>query len=500
MAFCGNCGTQIEDGAAFCPNCGQKMENAAQPAGQAQPTQTASQQEQAAPQQEQTGTQQEQTAPQQGQYQTAPQQGQYQSAPQQGQTMQAAPQQGQWQAMPQQGQPVRQKTPMSPKAKKGIIAGIIAAVVLLIAVVAVVLLVNYQKKKVNVNEYISVEYTGCNTAGVAEVYLDEYEFEKAVIKAQGKKMKGLSDWDSLLSSNYDIYNLMDSIEFEVEPADGLSNGDEITVTIEYDKALAKKVGIRLITKEQKFTVEGLSEVEAIDPFEDVEVEFSGTAPYVYASYWNNSSNDYLMWLTYSFDKDSDLNVGDTVTLTVDATEEDALENGYTFTQTSKEYVVESADHYISSFDEVTEETLAGMQTEAFDIMDVYFAEQSEYISHTEYTYAGAYMLNIKESDGWEDDNRVYLIYKTTVTSLTNEFEPVEVFLPVGFYDVLESQDGTQDFHDYGYFEGYTDITYDDGWETLEGYTDGTVMYNELIGVEKTDYTYEVTEELQQFGN
>ena len=38
MAFCGNCGTKVEDGKKFCPECGAPMEgNAQQPQAQPQP-------------------------------------------------------------------------------------------------------------------------------------------------------------------------------------------------------------------------------------------------------------------------------------------------------------------------------------------------------------------------------------------------------------------------------------------------------------------------------
>lgn len=462
MLFCGNCGTQLSDGTAFCPNCGQRVENVVQQAQQP-----------------------------------------VQQQPVQQQPMQQQPMQ---QAMP----PKQPKQPMSPKTKKMILISVIAAVVLVVAIVAVLLIVRYQKKKVNVNDFISVEYYGCDTAGTAEVYLDEYEFEEAVLKAQGKKVKNTSsssDWDwndlnSILnasSGSSDIYNLMDSIEFKIEPNENLSNGDEITVTIEYDQKLAKKVGVRLITKEQKFTVEGLADVVEVDPFEDLEVSFEGTAPNVYV-YWYNASDDYyLSGLWFEVDKEDGLDVGDTVTITVDESEENALANGYRFTQTSKEYTVDSADHYLTSMADISEDTLADMQSEALDVLDVYFAEENEYITNSGFNYEGLYMLNRKDPDGWYDTNKVYLVYSSTVTSVEGDFEPTVVYFPVSFSDLLEDADGEQEFYSYNDIEGYTGLEYD-FWDEVEGYTDGATMFNELVVMNKVDYTYEVSEGLQQFGN
>lgn len=61
-------------------------------------------------------------------------------------------------------------------------------------------------------------------------------------------------------------------------------------------------------------------------------------------------------------------------------------------------------------------------------------------------------------------------------------------------------DGSQSFNTYGDIEGYTDLEYDDGWDNVEGYTDGAQMFNDLVVTQKVDYTYEVTDNLTQFGN
>ncbi|MEL7602442.1 MAG: zinc-ribbon domain-containing protein [Bacillota bacterium] len=73
MAFCGQCGAKIDDGARFCPSCGavQSSEGAVQP--EAAPQQTWQPTPQAAPQQD-TGYQQAQQGYQQGGYQQYQQQ------------------------------------------------------------------------------------------------------------------------------------------------------------------------------------------------------------------------------------------------------------------------------------------------------------------------------------------------------------------------------------------------------------------------------------------
>ena len=543
MAFCGNCGTQVGDDADFCPNCGQKLKGEMeQPAEQAAPVQEqpveqetpvqeqpaeqetpvqeqpAEQEtpvqeqpaEQAAPVQEQPQQGQFQSQPQQGQFQSQPQQGQFQRQPQQGQ-FQGQPQQGQFQGRPQQGQfqgqPQQARPPKKPfKMTKQLWALLIAVIAVVVVAIVALVVVKNQKKKVNINDYISVEYNGYETAGTAYVDFDETGFSEAVIKAQGKKLKNVKslddlDWSDLAdlmgSSNWD---LIDSITFDVKPDSDLSNGDVVTVTASWNEDYEKKAGVKILSKEQEFTVEGLEEVKEVDPFEDIEVTFSGTPPYVYPDWTNNSDDDYLRYLWFNFEDYDSLDVGDTVTLTVDESEENALANGYKFTQTSKEYIVSGVDSYVTSAADISADNLDSMKNEATDVLDAYFANNNSYIGNSGFSYEGSYYLVAKNSDTWGDTNVLYLVFSTTVTSAENAFEPTVVYFPVKYTNIMALSDGSQSFNTYGDIEGYTDLEYDDGWYNVDGYTDGAQMFNDLVVTQKVDYTYEVTDNLTQFGN
>ena len=530
MAFCGNCGTQVGDDADFCPNCGQKLKGEMeQPAEQAAPVQEqpAEQEtpvqeqpaEQAAPVQGQPQQGQFQGQPQQGQFQSQPQQGQFQGQPQQGQfqgrpqqgQFQGQPQQGQFQGRPQQGQfqgqPQQARPPKKPfKMTKQLWALLIAVIAVVVVAIVALVVVKNQKKKVNINDYISVEYNGYETAGTAYVDFDETGFSEAVIKAQGKKLKNVKslddlDWSDLTdlmgSSNWD---LIDSITFDVKPDSDLSNGDVVTVTASWNEDYEKKAGVKILSKEQEFTVEGLEEVKEVDPFEDIEVTFSGTPPYVYPNWTNNSDDDYLRYLWFNFEDYDSLDVGDTVTLTVDESEENALANGYKFTQTSKEYIVSGVDSYVTSAADISADNLDSMKNEATDVLDAYFANNNSYIGNSGFSYEGSYYLVAKNSDTWGDTNVLYLVFSTTVTSAENAFEPTVVYFPVKYTNIMALSDGSQSFNTYGDIEGYTDLEYDDGWYNVDGYTDGAQMFNDLVVTQKVDYTYEVTDNLTQFGN
>ena len=177
-----------------------------------------------------------------------------------------------------------------------------------------------------------------------------------------------------------------------------------------------------------------------------------------------------------------------------------MANGYKFTQTSKEYTVSGVDSYVTSAADISADNLDSMKNEATDALDAYFANNNSYIGNSGFSYEGSYYLVAKNSDTWGDTNVLYLVFSTTVTSAENAFEPTVVYFPVKYTNIMALSDGSQSFNTYGDIEGYTDLEYDDGWYNVEGYTDGAQMFNDLVVTQKVDYTYEVTDNLTQFGN
>ena len=169
-------------------------------------------------------------------------------------------------------------------------------------------------------------------------------------------------------------------------------------------------------------------------------------------------------------------------------------------ETSKEYTVSGVDSYVTSAADISADNLDSMKNEATDALDAYFANNNSYIGNSGFSYEGSYYLVAKNSDTWGDTNVLYLVFSTTVTSAENAFEPTVVYFPVKYTNIMALSDGSQSFNTYGDIEGYTDLEYDDGWDNVEGYTDGAQMFNDLVVTQKVDYTYEVTDNLTQFGN
>ena len=157
------------------------------------------------------------------------------------------------------------------------------------------------------------------------------------------------------------------------------------------------------------------------------------------------------------------------------------------------------------------DALDGMQQDAKDCIEAYFAKNVDYIGYENLNYVGNYVLARKDSASYEN-NKVYLIYSAEVYSKEKskyavaekgiaEGNPVfatqTVYMPISYKNVIVKADGTVEYTMNGTsILGYTDLKYN-GWYTISGYTDSAKMYNDLVVTLKTDYTCDMSEGLSQ---
>ena len=176
MKFCENCGAQLADEDVFCFNCGSRQAEVQQQ----QPLQ--------------------QSVPAQG---TVPVQ----------------------QPVYAQGtNPMQQ--PVKNKLNKKII---IPVAIVIVAVIAIFAISTQIKKRVNLNQYISVEYSGYNTVGRARYKIDKEGLAKAILKAQGKKNSQILTDSSASDTVYST--VRECLEISLDKSDKLSNGDTVKLKI-----------------------------------------------------------------------------------------------------------------------------------------------------------------------------------------------------------------------------------------------------------------------------
>lgn len=373
--------------------------------------------------------------------------------------------------------------------------GIIAVIIVLIIVL---LIYSQSKKTINLEDYAKIKFSGYDKNGTASIDFDKEKFSKDVMAIATNIDKG-DEWKNLV----DYYWLTESYSMELDKMSDLSNGDKVTLTFSYNNDNLKTYGLKF--KGDKITekVKGLKKLRTIDPFKDIEVEFSGVDGAVTAEVINNSKDEYLKNQYYSLDKSEDISIGDKITVKLDVTEESAENSGVILKKTEKTFTCKSADKYVDKLSQIDEGALEELKKQSSDIINSKLGIDTEFVMG-ELKYEGLYLLNNKDKNTlWDDQNSLYVIYSTTIDNAegVEEFATQTVYLPVKYDTVLEKENGNIVTDLQGGYLVSTDNEIEGTWLTCNyGYFSAIDMYNDLIKSNLANYTYEISENLQQFGN
>lgn len=129
------------------------------------------------------------------------------------------------------------------------------------------------------DQILNIYWQGANEEGNAYVAFNETELSKAI---SGYDVNDLDIPYEQRQEAYDkLTKFKNNFTWSVDPQDGLSNGDEVSITVNYSKEMAKDLGISIEAKSGKAftkTVEDLPEAVVIDAFANYTPEFEGMSP------------------------------------------------------------------------------------------------------------------------------------------------------------------------------------------------------------------------------
>ena len=110
-----------------------------------------------------------------------------------------------------------------------------------------------------------------------------------------------------------------SMGFNIDKNSDLKNGDTITATVDIynEDSFAQNFGVLPEATTKTYTVEGLTEVQEIDPFEYLEIKYEGQNGSGYASFTvKEGAPEGVNTLSWDYTPESDLKNGDTIEVTV----------------------------------------------------------------------------------------------------------------------------------------------------------------------------------------
>ena len=474
--FCENCGTKLEDGTVFCTNCGAKQDVVPEVAPDFKPevetpvttvdeAVAASATEQAVPTPEQAAPQFQQA--QQNPYGQQP----YGQQP--------------------YGQPYQQAPKQNPFKKVPVWAWIIIAVVIVAGIVGFIFL-NKRMHTIDINDYVTVEFNGYDTVGTATVVIDEDFWDEVYEKSSFKGKKKSSTFSSYYTEGeYMQDEIGGYIKYELDKDSKLTNGDEVKVEykIKTDK-IAKKYGVTIKADDKKFKVEDLEEVEAFNPFDDIEITFTGVSGDGEFEYEITNDRDLYDEFSFTCDDDWYLEEGDTTTIKFaeywdedDLVEYCADEYGMIPTETEMEVTVEGLGSYLEDATVLTEANVTDM-TEA--AQDEITSELDDLYYDYDYTlnsmeYLGSYVAS--ETYG----NYAFLVYKVDIDiEMEGESGNIVYYTYVQFSDVVSNADGSNISYSYVVGTPYDSYDFDIGgyygyvygYETLEDVQDAMSYYED----------------------
>ena len=155
---------------------------------------------------------------------------------------------------------------------------------------------------------------------------------------------------------------------------------------------------------------------------------------------------------------------------------------------------------ITTMDDISDEYKAFLYADAKDKIESYYATgpivYGSEVSNVE--FLGEYLLLAKtQGTDFASNNRYYIVFTATVSNSENFFDTTDVYIPVE-YDGIVKLPGNE------YMTMVTKGLGDNNpilnGYSIRGYEDGSEMYTHIVTANRDNYTYEVSENLKQFGD
>lgn len=258
--------------------------------------------------------------------------------------------------------------------------------------------------------------------------------------------------------------------------------------------------------DEEFDFDHGKEVLEVDPFDGLEVTFSGTDPNGRVDIRYNGDEKDIPDYAFSVDKKENLKIGDEVTVTFDEKKFHSIEyDSIKVKQKEKKYTCEKIDKNVAEFSEISKEGLDKIKKDVETKIDVYFSENSESFESDTPKYEGAYFLYKRDDKGNEygSCNGMYLIYSSNFSSDDeyDGFSSTKVYHPYYVQDIVLKVDGSIEyrFDSYGNNPcGRCTIKGKNYSNSFYGFTDFDKMCKELLDGNKDQYNYKANDGIKEY--
>lgn len=353
---------------------------------------------------------------------------------------------------------------------------------------------------IDLNKYVTVEAEGYDSMGTLNCTFDYEAFEKdydGKIKANVKSSDGGTAADIALELGFgeevvDVF-LDYCVGYRSDKSSELSNGDVVNLQWDCEDEDAKKYfNVKLKYSDIQYTVKGLTEVGTFDPFEYVNVEFSGTSPNGSVNIMPNYDQPELQYVSFTADKNSGLKVGDSVEVSasISGSIDSFVERfGCVLGKTKEIYTVDALPRYIANIEDVPEEWYNKMDKQ---LQDCFKAETSHWGSEERVSIdklVGNYLCTMKDGMTGSPNNYLYYVYQVNYSN--DEISDYTYYWYGYFNDIMILADGTCTVNLSDYTVSEERISLSDRY-FVQGYADLDSFFNQHIVSKIEKYEYEKT--------
>lgn len=321
--------------------------------------------------------------------------------------------------------------------------------ILLVAMIAAMWMIaggcGKKQKVLDVNKYLNISFEGYDGYGTMDCIFDDSKID---------------DDRELLPEDFSYYTMVYDL-FSIDETSGLSNGD--TVKISWNKDILEELSekcdkAKLKYDDEEIEVKGLKEVDKIDMFSDLKVEYSGIAPNVSAT----CSSKKFPWVDFEIDKRENLSSGDTITVSIPESsinEEFIKKYKGVPAEMSKTFTVGDVPRYADKLADIPEDVMKQMDAQAQDDINAGAANWNEKVSLDSIKFIGNYFLTPKTSE--DSGNILYLVYEITST---NPNETITFYRWYKYSNIVILEDGkcSVDVMDYKKTTGSYSWGFEDG--------------------------------------
>lgn len=301
-----------------------------------------------------------------------------------------------------------------------------------------------KQKELDMNKYVNILFIGYDGYGtiICDIDIDKIE----------------DDYGDLLPDDF-TRNLVRACSSDKR--DGLSNKDIVKVLWNQKvmDSLSKECDkFTLKYEDMEVEVKDLKEVDKIDMFSDLKVEYSGIAPNVSAT----CSSKKFPWVDFEIDKRENLSSGDTITVSIPEStinEEFIKKYNGVPAEMSKTFTVGDVPKYADKLADIPEDVMKQMDAQAQDDINAGAANWNEKVSLDSIKFIGNYFLTPKTSE--DSGNILYLVYEITST---NPNETITFYRWYKYSNIIILEDGkcSVDIMDYKKTTGNYSWGFEDG--------------------------------------